>query len=183
MAEYFDVLDKNGASLGMVKKKIEVHRDGDWHKAILGWIVNHEGKVLMQKRSELEETHPGTLDISFAGHVSSGESSIDTVIREAYEELGLKITENEAEYLFTTSRALIHNNGSFLDNEIFDLYLILKDLDISTLKLGDEVDGVELLDFRELEQKVKENDPKVGVHPESYDKMFVLLHSRFDKNI
>lgn len=32
--EYFDLLDENGNKTGETKLRNEVHRDGDWHKAV-----------------------------------------------------------------------------------------------------------------------------------------------------
>lgn len=41
--EYFDVLDSNGHKTGRIKLRSEVHRDGDWHRAVNIWIVNGGG--------------------------------------------------------------------------------------------------------------------------------------------
>lgn len=38
--EYFDLLDENGNKTGKTKLRNEVHRDGDWHKAVHIWIIN-----------------------------------------------------------------------------------------------------------------------------------------------
>lgn len=48
--EYFDILDENGNKIGKTKLRSEVHRDGDWHKAVHIWILNNNGDVLLQRR-------------------------------------------------------------------------------------------------------------------------------------
>ena len=44
--EYFDILDENGNKTGQTKLRSEVHRDGDWHKAVHIWIFNDKGEAL-----------------------------------------------------------------------------------------------------------------------------------------
>ena len=41
MEEFFDILDENGNKMGKTKARTEVHRDGDWYKAV------HISKVLV----------------------------------------------------------------------------------------------------------------------------------------
>ena len=47
--EYFDILDENGNKTGKTKLRSEVHRDGDWHKAVHIWIINNKGDILLQR--------------------------------------------------------------------------------------------------------------------------------------
>jgi len=70
--EFFDVLDKNGNPTGQVKDRNDVHRDGDWHKAVHIWIINFKGELLIQKRSPNKDTGAGQWDISAAGHMPAG---------------------------------------------------------------------------------------------------------------
>lgn len=44
--EYFEVLDEKGNKIGKVKLRSEVHRDGDWHKAVDVWIFNSKSELL-----------------------------------------------------------------------------------------------------------------------------------------
>lgn len=61
--EYFDLLDENGNKTGNIKLRSEVHRDGDWHKAVHIWIINDEGEILLQRRCATKESYPNMLDI------------------------------------------------------------------------------------------------------------------------
>ena len=47
--EYLDILDENGNLTGEKKLRTEVHRDGDWHKAVHVWILNSKNQLLLQK--------------------------------------------------------------------------------------------------------------------------------------
>ena len=89
--EYIDVLDKNGNKTGEIKEKNNIYNDGDFHKTIHVWIINDNNEILVQKRSPKKETFAGLWAISVAGHVRSGETSIDAAKRELREELGQKV--------------------------------------------------------------------------------------------
>jgi isopentenyldiphosphate isomerase len=84
--ELLDVVDARGRPLG-VKRRADVHRDGDRHVAFHLWVVAPSG-VLFQRRARDKASWPGYLDASAAGHLLAGETVRDGV-REAEEELGV----------------------------------------------------------------------------------------------
>lgn len=98
--EYLDVLDRDGNLTGEKKSKLDVHKDGDWHKTVHIWIVTPKGELLIQKRSSEMDSYPDLWDISTAGHISAGEDSITSALRETEEELGLKLKAENFNYLF-----------------------------------------------------------------------------------
>lgn len=56
-----------------------VHQDGDYHRAVHVWIyAESTGELLLQKRSDNKDSWPGQWDISSAGHISAGDTSLDT---------------------------------------------------------------------------------------------------------
>jgi isopentenyl-diphosphate delta-isomerase len=159
MAEHIDVLTPEGAPTGVTKTKGEVHRDGDWHRAAHVWIVTPDGRLLLQRRSLRKENYPGLWDVSAAGHLSAGESAREAAVRETFEELGLRIDAGELQFLGTVRESCVLNEGTYIDNEIHEVFLVRRDVDCSSLVLQDgEVDEVMLV--REL--------PKEGIvpHPE-----------------
>ena len=38
--ELFDVLDAAGRPTGRAKRRADVHRDGDWHRALHCWVLD-----------------------------------------------------------------------------------------------------------------------------------------------
>jgi len=99
--ELIDVLAEDGSPLGRSKEKALVHRDGDWHRTVHLWIVTPDLRVLLQKRSSSKVNHPSLWDVSVAGHVDAGESPATAAIREAREELGIEIAEEELRHIAT----------------------------------------------------------------------------------
>ena len=178
--EYFDVLDKNGNPTEKTKLASEVHRDGDWHKTVHVWIVNSKGELLVQKRAPNVENYPDTWDIPSAGHISAGETSITSAMRETEEEIGLTFKKRNFELLFTVTQQMVSKKGAYINNEFNDVYLIKSDLGLNDIKLQkEEVSEIKFIPFRELEKIVLQNDPSFVPHPEEYRKLFELLSKRY----
>lgn len=81
MEELIDILDENGTKTGEIETREQVHKKGLWHRIIVVAIIDKNGHVLMQQRSENKDSNPSKWDVSAAGHVSSGQTSIESAIR------------------------------------------------------------------------------------------------------
>ncbi len=89
--ELFDVVDERGRPTGETRRRADVHRDGDWHRAVHVWIIGFDGDepfILFQRRSGGKDTWPDMLDATAAGHLRAGES-VAGALREIEEELGI----------------------------------------------------------------------------------------------
>mgnify|MGYP005855070069 CR=1 FL=1 len=86
---YLDVLTETGEMTGTSKSRTLIHQEGLWHRCVHVWIINNQGKVILQRRSSLKKSYPNRWDISAAGHVTAGDNSIETASKELSEELGL----------------------------------------------------------------------------------------------
>ena len=95
MEEMIDVLDENtGDLVGETISKSEVHRIGKWHGSIHILIVNKDKtKTLLQKRCEQKKLYPNMWDIAVGGHISAGETALNSAQRELKEELGLDFND------------------------------------------------------------------------------------------
>jgi isopentenyldiphosphate isomerase len=90
--EPFDVITADGKPTGRVKSRAEVHRDGDWHRAIHVWVagVDDHGVpfLIFQRRSPQKDTWPARYDATVGGHYREGETLAET-LREVEEEIGI----------------------------------------------------------------------------------------------
>ena len=179
--EYLDILDENGNKTGEVAPRKEVHSKGLWHKGVHIWIINSKRELLVQRRSKNKDVYPNKLYISVAGHPVSGEDEIESIKREFEEEIGVELDTKRLEYLFTFSQEVIENNGNFLDNQFYDVYLIEMDLDINTLKLqAEEVSEVKNIYYKDFEKMIKDKNKDIVNHPEEWKRLFEILHERYD---
>ena len=179
--EYLEILDKNGNKTGEIKPRKEVHSRGYWHKGVHIWIINSKKELLVQRRSANKDVYPNKLYISVAGHPVSGEEEVETIKREFLEEIGVELDVSKLEYLFTFSQEVVDNEGKFLDNQFYDVYLIEMDLDIHKMQLQeDEVSEVKNIYYKEFEQMIKNKNKDIVNHPEEWEKLFEILHRRYD---
>jgi len=121
--ESFDVYDSNRKSLGYTKIRGEKLLDNEYNQGVELWIFNNN-KLLIDQRSK-EKSH--ALEWEVPGGCSQvGETSIDTLFREAKEEIGLE--SNSFEFLDTV----------IYKHQFVDIYKTNMKADLSKVKLQEE---------------------------------------------
>jgi len=178
MKEYLDILDEQGNATGKSETYANIHKLGLIHRTVHVWFLNSRGQLLLQLRTKNKRAYPSHWDISAAGHVSSGQTSLDAAKRETQEELGLDLPESEFIFLFSVRQPIVTHSETFIDNEFNDAYLVRKDVDIKDLKLqAEEVDEVRWIDISEFEQWIKEKKESLVPHEEEYERLLEFLKS------
>ena len=156
MEEKFDILNERGEFTGKVATREECHRDGLWHRAVYGFVIDRNSNVLLQKRSSNKKLWPNKWDVTVGGHVDSGEFGMDTIIRECKEELGIDVQQSEIRYLVSSTS--VYEKDGYANKHYDECYLIMKDIDISKLKLQkDEVSDVKYFSKNELIERINNN--------------------------
>lgn len=133
-----DLYDKERILTGETIYKGEPIPKGKYIIVILVMIQNSKGEFLIQKRSKQKDGKYAAT----GGHVKTGQTSIEGMIEEIQEELGLTVKPEELELLYS-AREDEHD-------VFFDLYYMKKDIDLSELVLQDE--EVELVQWNTIEE-------------------------------
>lgn len=152
--ELLDILDEDGKVTGKTEDKDIIHATGLWHKEVEVWIVNKEGKILIQKRSEIMKQAPNKYSIT-AGHVKSGEDIKDAMVREIKEEIGIVCKKEELKLI------LIAKHQSYRgDNNAFRYdYFLETDKKISDfIRQEEEVSELKYITIQELKEVVENQD-------------------------
>ncbi|MCD6057918.1 MAG: mutT/nudix family protein [Thermomicrobiales bacterium] len=127
--EPFDVITADGRPTDRVKTRAEIHRDGDWHRAIHVWVAgvdDHGAQFLtFQRRSPHKDTWPARYDVTVGGHYRAGETMAET-LREVEEEIGIIPDPNELRPLGIRICANEAQPG-IIDREIQDVFLLRDD--------------------------------------------------------
>ena len=89
--EILDIVDEMDLVIGSATRG-EVHSSGLLHRSAHLLVFDGNGMVMLQKRSMVKDTFPGTWDSSVSGHVDSGEEYDDCIIRETMEEIGFSLS-------------------------------------------------------------------------------------------
>lgn len=131
--EYLQLFDENR---NIVDEKIERKSNhvytlprNRFYMVVLIFIQNDKGEFLMQKTSKSRSSVIATT----GGHVTYGDTSLETVVKECEEELGLSINVNNIEHVCSD----IYNDC------ILDTYYTKMNIDIKDLVLQkEEVESV-----------------------------------------
>jgi len=178
--EYFDILDENGNKTGKTKLRCEVHKDGDWHKAIHIWIINNKGDILLQRRCATKDSNPNMLDISCAGHLTAGDNSLSGAIRELKEELNLDIQQEDLQFIKTLKRSSKYTE-TFINNEFDDLYILRTNKSIDDMKFQEEeISELFFVPYKKFKDMVNNKQPDLLMHTEEFDILFEMFDKEFD---
>ena len=179
--EYFDILDENGHKTGKTKLRSEVHRDGDWHKAVHIWIINNNGDILLQRRCATKDSNPNMLDISSAGHLSAGDDSLSGAITELKEELNIDVKPEDLQFIKTLKRSSKYTE-TFINNEFDDLYILRTNKRIEDMKYQkEEISEIFYVPYKEFKEMIKNRQPDLLRHDEEFEILFNLFDCEFDK--
>ncbi len=125
--EIVDIYDENKNKTGKTKvRHKDVLEKGEYIIGVQAIIINSNKQILISQRSEKKEKLPLKWECN-GGALLSGEDVIDRIIREIYEELGIKLFRDEAVFLKTAK-----NNDRFKE-----IYLFKKDIKIEDLQFVD----------------------------------------------
>jgi len=127
--EYRDLYDENKTPTGKTFVKGTQVPKGYYYLIVVINIQNSKGEFLIQKRVERK----GGKWALTGGHPTAGQTSLEGIITEVQEEIGIDIT-NDNPILFKT----LTNNDQF-----FDLYYLKKDINIEDITIQkEEVDDI-----------------------------------------
>lgn len=123
-SEIFPVVDTDGNVIGRATRG-ECHSGSMLlHPVVHLHVIDHNGRVFLQRRSMNKDIQPGRWDTAVGGHIDWGETVSDALYRECREELGivpdgaLKL----ATYIFESDREreLINAFGIVVDADAFN---------------------------------------------------------------
>lgn len=88
--ELFDVVNDKDQVIDRLSRS-EVHARSLLHRSVHMLVFDSDGHVFLQLRNDDRDCDPGLWDSSVGGHLQSGETYDHAIIREADEELGIKL--------------------------------------------------------------------------------------------
>lgn len=163
MEELIDVLDENGVKTGEILPRSEIHKRGLWHRIIVIAIVNEKNQILMQQRSFKKVKNAGLWDISVAGHITTGQDSLEAAKREINEEvsinIGYSVDIKDFRYMFSY-REEERVNENYMDRQFYDFFILRKnDLKIEEIQVQEsEVEQVKFVEMSELSSMVEREE-------------------------
>jgi len=165
--EYLDIVDENNELTGKTEERNIIHEKGIWHREVAVWIMNEKGEMLLQKRASTKKQEPNKWAIC-AGHVDAGETVESAIIREMEEELGIKVSIDELEFLNTYKKQNDLPNN--IKNYNFQyMYFLKTNWKIEDYKIRvEELSEIKYIPFEEFENIVKNKDENVTFTKQAY---------------
>lgn len=169
MAELWDIYDINKKKIGKTAERdIYQFKKGEYHIVVTGIIINSKKEILISKRAKHKKF--GLMWECSGGSILAGETSLEGIIRELKEELGIEFSKKEAIFLKEIRRDKI-------PPDFKDLWLFRKDIDEREITFpdGEAIDAkwVTIDEFIKM-YKNKEIVPTVDFGIDEYNKALTL---------
>ena len=162
--EIRDLYDENKILTKETIKKGEKVPKGRYYITVVVWIQNNNNEFLIQKTSK----EKGSFYSTTGGHPKSGETSIQGIVTEVKEELGIDINTKNLT-LFKTIKT---------EDDFVDLYYLKQDIDIKDITLQkEEVEEASWMTQKEIESLIK-NKQFLAPHIDFYKDCLEYLNSK-----
>ena len=145
--EFNDIYDKDRNKTGRTHRRGSYWRSGEYGLVVCVWVHDGNGRLLMTKRAP-EKSFPGTWENS-GGAAKAGETSIQAIRRELFEETGIRAQEEEF---------LLIDSGRD-KNTHYDFYCIRKNVPLEKIRLlPGETDDAKWVTFEQVHEMIRENE-------------------------
>lgn len=113
--ELWDLYDADRGLLGCTMRRGDAVPPGCYHLVVRAWIKNRAGQLLISKRHP--DKHFGLLWEMPSGAAVAGEDSLTAALREAREEVGIRLNPRAGRLLHTQRR---DRYATFVDTWLFE---------------------------------------------------------------
>ena len=143
--EFNDIYDENRRVTGRLHRRGSRWRKGEYGLVVCVWVYDGHGKILMTRRA-LSKSYAGTWENS-GGAAKAGETSLQAIVRELFEETGIQAQPEEFKLLESTK-----DNIAFYDHYCLRRATPLSDI----VLLPGETDDVKWVTFDEIHEMIRQ---------------------------
>ena len=147
--ELMDIYDENKIKTGKVinRNNRKNLNNREYTISVHCFIINSQKEILLTKRN-MNKNHGGKWEDTHGG-LKAGETSINGIIRELKEEIGISVKQEELK-LYTTLKR---------ENVFRDIYILFKDIPISNYSFNDnEVMDCKYVTIEDLKKMIKKGE-------------------------
>ena len=161
--EWFPIVEPSGLVIGRASRQYCHSGAKPLHPVIHIHIIDRMSRVYLQKRSMRKDIQPGKWDTAVGGHVSYGESILEAVYREAFEELGFSE--------FNPIHIEAYEFESQIEREMVNVFAVIGSYDLRPDL--DEVDEGRWWDLADIDAGIGK-----GIFTPNFESEFQMIRSQ-----
>ena len=141
--EFNDIYDSQRQLTGRIHKRGTPWKTGEYGLVVCVWVHDGNGHLLLTRRAP-GKSYAGTWENS-GGAAQAGETSLQAIRRELYEETGIQALPEEFELL----------NSDRDRNSFYDFYCLKKKVSLDNIRLlPGETDSAKWVTFQQVHQMI-----------------------------
>ena len=145
--EWNDIYDRDRNLTGRVHKRGTPWGPGEYGMVVCVWVHDGRGNILLTRRAP-GKSFAGTWENS-GGAAQAGETSLQAITRELYEETGISAQPEEFELIATDRDRICH----------YDFYCLKRDIPAEEIRLQPgETDGVQWASFAQVHEMIEKKE-------------------------
>lgn len=145
--EFNDIYDKDRNLTGRLHRRGTPWKTGEYGLVVCVWVYDGKGKLLMTRRAK-GKSFAGTWENS-GGAVKAGEKSRPAIVRELFEETGIRAGEAELELIDSGCDGNTH----------YDYYCLKRDIPLEQIVLQPgETDDVKWVTFDQVHAMIRRKE-------------------------
>ena len=142
--EFNDIYDENRNLTGRVHKRGTPWQPGEYGLVVCVWVYDGRGRILLTRRAK-GKSFAGTWENS-GGAAQAGETSLQAIARELFEETGIRAEESEFELLDSD-----RDRNTFYDFYCLKRQVAIKDI----ILLPGETDAVQWASYGKIHWMIR----------------------------
>lgn len=143
--EWNDIYDKERNLTGRTHRRGTPWSPGEYGLVVCVWVYDDAGRLLLTRRAP-EKTFAGTWENS-GGAAKAGETSLQAIRRELFEETGIQAEESEFRLIASGTDRNAH----------YDFYCLRRNIPVSQIVLlPGETDDVKWVTFEQVHDMIRE---------------------------
>lgn len=144
--EWLPLIKEDGSVIGTAPRSLVHNRRNRWLHPVVHLQVVGEGGIWLQKRAQNKLVQPGKWDSAVGGHVSANETIDTALLKEAWQEIKLRLEGEKALFLGR------YQWETEIEHEM--VYSFMLHTEKELFARNDEIDDLRLWSFEEIEQKI-----------------------------
>lgn len=141
--EINDIYDKDGNLTGRTHRRGTLWRKGEYGLVVCVWVYDGKGKLLLTRRAQ-EKSFAGTWENS-GGAAQAGETSLQAITRELFEETGIQAEPEEFQLLCSGRDRNTH----------YDFYCLRRSSDTQVILQPGETDAYQWVTFEQVHEMIE----------------------------